>query len=574
MEDNEKYELHDGLPWIPPNWASAIAITLIFLYILRNVVLPIPLNGIPYNRISAKRLLGDIPDMSSSSSRREWFVDQVRRHNSPLVQLFLVPFSRPIVICADPIEAQDICTRRTSEFKRNSKLKDVLGGLTPNHRLVMADDDPKLKKNRELGKDLMTPGFLYEVSAPQIYDKSMRLVELWTQKNRLSNGRPFEAGKDIHNMALDVILSVAFNPDPTKNITSRNIAHFESISSPLATSGDQDLPVKIENLAAEPLVKALGILTDTAGTLFTSSMPRLRSWFLLREKPRKEAIAARAVMEARELGSAVERIEAGEPPRCAMDQMMIRERSIAEKEGRSPDYYSDTIKDELLGYLVAGHDTTSSATQWGIKFLTRCQPVQTRLRADLRAAFPSADRPPSVTEIIKAQIPYLDAVIEEILRCCKTLPIMTREARVDTQILGAMIPKGTVVMFLAHGPGVLRPAVPVDETKRTENGRSAKKRIGTWDSEEVEEFQPERWLKKDAEGAKVFDSNAGPFMTFGHGPRACFGRRLAYLEMRIVLFLVVWNFEIQELSSELSSWASLDGLTTIPKSCYVKLRKV
>ncbi|KZL65274.1 cytochrome p450 monooxygenase [Colletotrichum tofieldiae] len=574
MEDNAKNGLHNGLSWIPPNWASFIAIALLFLYVLRNAALPKPLKGIPYNRTSAKRLLGDIPDMSSSPSRREWFVDQVRRHNSPLVQLFFVPFSRPIVICADPIEAQDICTRRTSEFKRNSKLKDILGGLTPYHRLVMADDDPRLKKNRELGKDLMTPGFLYEVSAPQIYDKSMRLVELWTQKNRLSNGRPFEAGKDIHNVALDVILSVAFNPDPTKNITARNIAHFESISSPLATSGDQDLPVEIENLAAEPLVKALGILTDTAGTLFTSSMPRLRSWFLLREKPKKEAIASRAAMEARELGSAVERIEAGETPRCAMDQMMIRERSIAEKEGRSPEYYSDTIKDELLGYLVAGHDTTSSATQWGIKFLTRCQTVQTRLRADLRAAFPAADRPPSVTEIIKAQIPYLDAVIEEILRCCKTLPIMSREARVDTQILGAMIPKGTVVMFLAHGPGVLRPAVPVDETKRTENGRNAKKRVGTWDPEEIEEFQPERWLKKDMNGTEVFDSNAGPLMTFGYGPRACFGRRLAYLEMRIVLFLLVWSFEMQELSKELSTWAALDGLTTIPRSCYVKLRKV
>ncbi|KAJ0160596.1 Cytochrome P450 3A24 [Colletotrichum tanaceti] len=269
-------------------------------------------------------------------------------------------------------------------------------------------------------------------------------------------------------------------------------------------------------------------------------------------------------------------MEAGEPPRCAMDQILVRERAIAEKEGRSPEYYSDTVKDELLGYLIAGHDTTSSATQWGIKFLTRYQAVQTRLRADIRTAFPYADGPPPVAEILKAPIPYLDAVIEEILRCCKTLPIMTREASVDTQILGTAIPKGTMVMFLAHGPGYLHPAVPVDETKRTESGKSAQRRIGTWDPEDVADFVPERWLRRDAEGGgrEVFDTNAGPIMTFGYGPRGCFGRRLAYLEMKTVLFLVMWSFELGELSAELGSWDSTDGLTTIPKACYVRLRKV
>ncbi|WQF85261.1 Putative cytochrome P450 [Colletotrichum destructivum] len=573
MGNQTEYGLHDGLKSALINWASILAGAVFLLYVLHRAALPKPLKGIPYNHESAKRVLGDIPNITSTPSRREWFVDQVRRHNSPLIQIFIFPFKPPVVICGDPIESQDICTRRTSEFKRASNFKNIFG-VIPNHRIVMADDDPRFKKNRELTRDLMTPGFLHEVSAPEIYDKSMRLVELWKQKSRLSNGRPFEAGRDIHNAALDIILSVAFNPDPTKNITARNIAHLESIPTPLATTGDEDLPVKIENLAAEPLTRALSALAESAGRILRSPLPRLKLWLLRRERLMKEAFVARAVMETRELGSAVERMEAGEPPRCAMDQIMIRERSIAEKEGRSPDYYSDTVKDELMGYLIAGHDTTSSATQWGIKFLTRYQPVQTRLRADIRAAFPSADRPPPVAEILKAQIPYLDAVIEEILRCCKTLPIMSRETTIDTQILGTAIPKGTTVMFLAHGPGYLHPAVPVDETKRTESGKSAQKRIGTWDAENVEDFVPERWLKKDTEGREVFDTNAGPISTFGYGPRGCFGRRLAYLEMKTVLFLVIWSFELGELSTELGSWASTDGLTTIPKSCYVKLRKV
>ncbi|KAK1990451.1 cytochrome P450 monooxygenase [Colletotrichum falcatum] len=603
MEDTMENALRHGIEsWAPPSWALAVAGVLLLLHLLRNAALPKPLKGISYNPASARRVMGDLPDITAAASRREWLVDQAIRHNSPLVQLFFGPFASPLVICADPVEAQDISARRTSEFMRSSTLKDHLGGLIPNHRLTMADNDPHLKKNRELGKDLMLPGFLHEVSAPEIYDNSMRLVELWKQKSRITNGRPFEAAKDIHNVALDVILSAAFNPDPARNITARNVAHFESVPSPPAASGDQDLPVELENLRPEPMVRALSTLSETAGRLFTSTFPRLESWYVLRRKPIREALAERVAMETRELGNAVQRIEAGLPPRCAMDQMLIRERSIAQKEGRSPDYYSGTIKDEvslgspspevppdssrshplttplfqLLGYLIGGHDTTSAATQWGIKFLTRNQPAQARLRAELRAAFPSAGGPPPVGDIIKTSMPYLDAVIEEVLRCCKALPILTRRACVDTQILGTAIPKGTVVMFLAHGPGVLRPAVPVDDSKRSESGKSALKRTGAWDPADVERFVPERWLKRDpaAAGGEAFDANAGPFMAFGHGPRGCFGRRLSYLEMRIVLFLLVWSFELEELSEELSGWDSHAGLTTIPKSCYVKLRQV
>ncbi|KAK1954542.1 cytochrome P450 monooxygenase [Colletotrichum sublineola] len=572
MEDKMESGQRDGLSWLPPYWMLTVAVVLLFSYALRNAALPKPIKGIPYNLASANRILGDLPDISSAPSRREWFVDLARRHNSPLVQLFLGPFASPIVICADPAEVQDISARRTSEFMRSSHLKVRLEGVIPNHRLTMADDDPRLKKNRELGKDLMLPGFLHEVSGPEIYENSMRLVELWKQKSRISNGRPFEAAKDIHNVALDVILSAAFNPDPTRNITARQVAHFESIPSPPTTSGDQDVPMKLENLAPDSLVKALNILGEVAGSLLASSFPRLQTWYAMRQQSTKEALVERTIMETRELGNAVKRIEAGLPPRCAMDQMLIRERSIAQKEGRSPDYYSDTIKDELLGYLLAGHDTTSAATQWGIKFLTRNQAAQSRLRAELRGAFPSADGPPPVGDIIKTAMPYLDAVVEEVLRCCKALPIMTRQARVDTQILGTAIPKGTVIMFLAHGPGFLRPVVQVDDARRSERGRSMQKRTGSWDPTDVEEFVPERWMRRDAEGNEVFDSNAGPFMTFGHGPRACFGRRLAYLEMRIVLFFLFWSFEFQELSEELSGRASYDGLTTIPRSCYVKLR--
>ncbi|EJT67975.1 hypothetical protein GGTG_14448 [Gaeumannomyces tritici R3-111a-1] len=61
-------------------------------------------------------------------------------------------------------------------------------------------------------------------------------------------------------------------------------------------------------------------------------------------------------------------------------------------------------------------------------------------------------------------------------------------------------------------------------------------------------------------------------MPFGLGTRGCFGRRLAYLEQRVSLTLLVWSFELSPCPPELSGYAAVDGLTHRPKQCYVRLR--
>lgn len=149
--------------WEPSTLAAAVAFAAVFLYVLRLLALPKPFPGIPYNEDSVNRVFGDLAHLWTAPSRRTWFVDTARRHNSPLLQLFFFPFARPVIICTDPVEAQDICSRRLKEFKRNSMLAPVFGAAIPNHHITMADDDPRFKKNRELVRDLMTPAFLHEV---------------------------------------------------------------------------------------------------------------------------------------------------------------------------------------------------------------------------------------------------------------------------------------------------------------------------------------------------------------------------------------------------------------------------
>lgn len=91
-----------------------------------------------------------------------------------------------------------------------------------------------------------------------------------------------------------------------------------------------------------------------------------------------------------------------------------------------------------------------------VKHIAEHELVQTKLRPALWAAYAAArleDRQPSASEISETPIPYLDAVLEEVLRLNSPLGAQIRESTVDTELLGHRIPKGTSVfsksLFLA-----------------------------------------------------------------------------------------------------------------------------
>lgn len=227
--------------------------------------------------------------------------------------------------------------------------------------------------------------------------------------------------------------------------------------------------------------------------------------------------------------------------------------------------------------VVAAHDTTSTAIIWALKFLADNPDVQTKLRVAIRAGHANAvseNRKPTAAEIATNSISYLDAAQEEILRCSLTEGGVARTATVDTEILGKRIPKGTDVFFMGNGPSMFSPAFQIDDSLRSPSALAAKDRIGSWDPSDMARFNPERWLIDSEGGGKEFSAAAGPSLVFGMGPRGCFGRRLAYIEMRIFLTLIVWTFELEKCPSALSGYASIDKLTHAPQQCFVRLKKV
>ncbi|KAI0862939.1 cytochrome P450 [Xylaria cubensis] len=572
-----------------PLLSYAIGTTLILslsLFLLYRAALPKPLAGIPYNEVSAHNVFGDVPAMLSHIANDDgtfisYLINSLEKLDAPLVQVFIKPFSRPLLILSDYQEAHNMMVNRTKEFDRSTSSGDLVRGLGPDHHIHLKTT-PAWRAQRRLVQDLMTPSFLHNVAGPALYEKASALLELWEAKSSVADGRPWVAGEDIDNVSLDAVMAFAFGRrfseahsatlPALKAIQNMSVAEVKA----LRGAGGPDKPIEFPKHEEDKLLSATLELVATVQDVQGSPLPDLH-WAYVNRKPRvRRATKIKETYIMTEIQDALSRLTDSEEGyvKSAVDHMVFRETKLAEKDGRAPDYFSRVMMDEIFGFVIAGNDTSSTAISWGLKYLAENQAAQKKLRAALEAAFAPAAREgrmPTIAELTGTQVAYLDATVEETLRCGASVPVVDRQAVVDTQLLGYHIPKGTVVTCLVTGPSMTSPAFAVEASRRS--GGVGEKRSGAWDTADMGSFRPERWLR-GREDSLEFDAGAGPQLAFGLGTRQCFGRRLARLEMRIIMALIVWRFELLPCPAALSGHHPVLIMTNRPKDCYVRLREV
>lgn len=455
--------------------------------------------------------------------------------DSPIYQLFPFPFAKPMVYVTDHREAMDVMIRRGKEFDRSNIFRNLFGGTAPEAHMVMSSFDPRFKGQRRLVADTMSTSFLSTVGARQLYRQSIHLVKLWHLKSKLAGGHPYQLSADINQMSLDAIWGVSFGADVDTVATKTRVLRekgSELMSVPYETAKaaefkDPELP---------PEYKALQTLINDVGIASNSPFPKQAHWLRRQTKAWKRAKALSNGMIQERLDDAKSRLLGGQEDKedqidSAIAHVVFRENQAAIKEGRTPQFDSQSLKDELFSFLFAGSETVAGVVMWTLKELADDQEVQKKLRSALRAAYPDEAKSkiiPSGESIASTDIPYLDAVMEEVLR---TRTIGTVRLTVqDTEILGYRIPKGHDVMFLTSGPGVMRPDKYKDnipEKDRSETSRANKDKVAPdWNSKGMNNFDPERWMSTGPDGQSVFNADAGPSRPFGAGNRGCFGRKL------------------------------------------------
>ncbi|KAJ8132570.1 hypothetical protein O1611_g1055 [Lasiodiplodia mahajangana] len=258
----------------------AVLLAIAF-YLGRRAILPKPLVGIPYNRDAANKMFGDVPEMVGYIMREKrifcWLTSLTARHQSPIVQAFIKPGSLPWVIVTDPFETQDILLRRR-EFDRSGIFGDLIGGILPEMHIQFQSSDMRFKNNRNLINHLMTPTFINNVSAPDVYSSICTLIKVWQAKCDTAKGRPFSAHHDLAYAAVDSIFASSFRLPEEESITIKRLEAVLQWKPQIPSSVDE--PVNFPESSIPEIFAAILTLGDSLTNTQLSPAPVFTSWVL------------------------------------------------------------------------------------------------------------------------------------------------------------------------------------------------------------------------------------------------------------------------------------------------------
>ncbi len=182
------------------------------------------------------------------------------------------------------------------------------------------------------------------------------------------------------------------------------------------------------------------------------------------------------------------------------------------------------IRDEIVTFLVAGHETVASALTWALVLLGAHPEIADRVAAEADEVLggliplPGTSAPGSSEAVqgidmsVLAALQVSRAVVDEAMRLHPPAWLITRSTTADMELGGSHIPGGSLVIL---SPWIVHrhPAV--------------------WD--EPDEFRPERFLPT---GGAIAAPARNAYIPFGAGPRMCIGRDFAYAEAVLCLAMV------------------------------------
>ena len=205
--------------------------------------------------------------------------------------------------------------------------------------------------------------------------------------------------------------------------------------------------------------------------------------------------------------------------KAMVDRMVARRRKEAERgdlvdllmqaqdpeSGRRMD--DVLLRDNLLTFIGAGHETTALALTWSLYLVGRDPETAGRVRAEVAAVAGDA----TLTHDHVERLVFTRQVVQEAMRLYPSLPLMSRMCGEDVEAGGLSVKKGTFVFI---------PIYAIHRHRRL------------WRDPDV--FDPDRFGPAESAGRHRF-----AYLPFGGGPRVCIGQTFALVEAVAILATLV-----------------------------------
>ncbi|KAK8052512.1 cytochrome P450 3A5 [Apiospora rasikravindrae] len=173
----------------------------------------------------------------------------------------------------------------------------------------------------------------------------------------------------------------------------------------------------------------------------------------------------------------------------------------------------------ILQIMAGGVDTTADMLAWSSHVLASHQDIQEKLQGEI-LDFLARVPEPSYSDI--DTLPYLNGFVKDVLRLYCPAITLHRQALRDVVLDGVHVPKGTDIDAALAMP-LTNPLI--------------------WGAD-ADEIKPERWLPSNLTAAQ---KSPYAFTAFSSGPRICIGKKLAYLEMKVVLVELMRRYRFVEV---------------------------
>ncbi len=367
------------------------------------------------------------------------------------------------IVVSDPDAIRHVMVDNARNYGKGGLQRRVLGKAMRNG-LLLAEGETWRDQRRALA-----PAFAHRAVtefAPAMQAAVDDLADRW---RALGDGSVVDVSAEMARLALDVL---------TRTIFAKGLG------------GDR-----------EEVRRAMRIYFESVGRIdafdllgLPDFLPRIGRW---RARPAERyfhaAVDRLLAVRRRELA-----VDPGGAPRDLLT-LLLAARDEATGRGLS----EAEIRDNLVTFIAAGHETTSNALAWSLYLLTLSPEWRSRLRQEADCG--------------AAGLPLTRAVIEEALRLYPPLVAISREALADDELAGRRVGRGAMVVI---APYVLH------------------RRRALW--ERPEAFDPRRFLPEAKAAIPRF-----AYLPFGAGPRICIGAAFALQEATLALSAISREFELR-----------------------------
>ncbi|KAF2136165.1 uncharacterized protein K452DRAFT_259486 [Aplosporella prunicola CBS 121167] len=425
----------------------------------------------------------------------------------------------------DPRTLADVLVNNSYDFQKSTRTKGFLRRVLGDGLIILEGDEHMFQR-----KNIM-PSFSFRHIKnlyPVFWQKSLALTEAISTKDfdhfENNSGERPPAVIEVHHWATKVTLDVIGLAG-----LGRDFHTLDNFDDPLAKLyEDFFIPTKGRMVLFAMHVVGLGRLSRTLLWKVDERLQELTS--RLREICRSLVTDKRRSLKAQD-----------QETKDILSVML-----------NSNVFGDDMLVDQLLTFLAAGHETTSSAFTWATYLLATNETIQAKLRQEVRNYLSAELSDASKTEDLADKLesmPYLNAICNEVLRLYPTVPVTARDAIRNTTIGGQHVPKGTQVLI---APWAINRSPSL------------------WGSD-AESFRPERWIDPDGHANNHGGAPSNYCqLTFLHGPRSCIGQKFARAELRALIAAFVgkfkWNLAMDQ------SEVILTGVVTIKPKNGMKLR--